>query len=260
MSDDQDILLAAAGLGFGVFSFFRGFRILRNKRLIENTPTSKCRSVAMGLVELSGSAVGEVTVPSLIGNIPCFCSQVKVERYERSGKSSSWRTVHEELLAKPFFLEDDTGHVKVDPTGAELDIPCNLEYSTESGLGALLGLTLKRMDEAKVSSDAVPGLFRSFCASRNVSFSGPMRFYEHNLCPSDPVYVFGSATEIPGMQDERERVIIQKGKYHPWFFIAEANEQQLLDKFGTSTWLHVFGGAALALICLAWLLFRLSAS
>lgn len=258
MSDNDDILAAVVGFGFGVFSFFRGFRILRNKRLIENTPTSKCRSVAMGLVELSGSAVGEVTVPSLIGKIPCFCSQLKIERYEKRGKNSSWHTVHQELQAHPFFLEDDTGRVKVDPAGAELDVPCDLEYSTESGLAALLGLTLNRMTEARTSSDAVPMLFRSFCALRGVDFRGPMRFYEHNLCPGDAVYVFGSAAEIPGVQDERERVIIQKGKHHPWFFIAEANEKQLLDRFGASTWLHVFGGAALALACLAWVLFRMS--
>ncbi len=252
----NDIIGAAFGLGFGVFAFFRGFRHLRNKRLVENTPTSKCRSVAMGMVEVCGTATGTTTVPSLIGKIPCFCSQVKIERYEKRGKSSSWRTIHEATDSISFFVEDDTGRVRVDPTHAELDVPPELEYSTDSGLGRVLGLTLSRLDSAKVSSNAIPGLFESYCHSRGVSFHGRMRFTERNICPADPAYVLGSAEEIRGVQDEHERIVIRKGKHHPWFFIAEGSQKEVLSKLNTHTWLHIFGGAALALACLAYLLYK----
>jgi hypothetical protein len=255
--DDDDLLWAVVGAGFGIYSFFRGFKLLRNKRLIENTPTSKCRSVAMGLVEVAGSATGELQEPSLIGGIPCYCSQVKVERYEKRGKSSSWRTVHEETQTVIFRVQDDTGNVKVDPTGAELDIPVEIEYSTERGLGALLGLTLSRLNQAKVASSAIPGLFMDYCARRGVAWRGPMRFAERNICPGDRVFVLGSAEEVRGVEDEAERIIIRKGKHHPWYVIAEASEKELLAKMGTSVWLHVFGGAALTLACIGWLLVRL---
>lgn len=258
-SDNNDITWAFVGAGFGVFWFFRGFRVLRNKRLIENTPTSKCRSVAMGLAEVAGRAVGQQTVPSPIGKLPCFCSQVKVERYQRSGKSSRWVEVHKETVGLVFQIEDDTGRVKVDPAGAELDIPCELEYSTEAGLASLLGLTLKRMNEARVSSNAIPGLFESYCRSQGVGWRGPMRFFESNLCPGDTVYVLGSAEELPGVADEQERVIIRKGKHHPWFFIAESGEKALLEKFGRHALLHILGGAALSLFCIGYLLFKFGA-
>ena len=256
MSDDNDdITWAFVGAGFGVFSFFRGFRVLRNKRLIENTPTSKCRSVAMGLCEVAGRATGEQTMPSLIGKLPCYSSQIRIERYVKRGKRSRWEKVCEEQQGIPFFLEDATGRVKVDPGGAELDIPAELEYGT-SGARALLGLTLERLKGAGHSSADIPSLFYNFCSSRGISTHGQMRFWERNLAPGDPVYVLGSAEEQRGVEDERERVIIRKGKHHPWFFIAESSEKELLTKLSRKTALSIFGGAALSLACGGYLLYK----
>lgn len=252
--NDNWVIGAFFGTGFGVFSFFRGFKLLRNKRLIENTPTSKCRSVAMGLAEVTGTAQGETQIPSLLSHIPCYCSQIRVERYQKSGKNSSWVKIHEEKQGVIFQVEDNTGRVKVDPTDAELDIPVEVEYSTDSGIGSLLGLTLSRMNEAKVSSSMIPNLFMTFCGSRGVSFHGRMRFFERNLCPGDTVYVLGSAEALPGVADEQERIIFRRGKHHPWYVIAEASEKELLSKMGTSTMLHIFGGIALTLVCLGLLL------
>ena len=256
-SEGEGILWGFVGAGFGVFSFFRGFKLLRNKRLIENTPTSKCRSVAMGLAEVSGTAQGETTIPSLVGRVPCFCSQVRVERYVKRQKSSGWEKVHEEKIGIIFHVQDDTGRVKVDPTGAELDIPVEIEYSTDSGIGALLGLTLERMNNAKVSSSMIPGQFMSYCSSRGVSFSGRMRFFERNLCPGDRVFVLGSAEALPGVEDEQERIIFRRGKHHPCYYIAEASEKELLAKLGTTTLLHIWGGAALTIVCIMFLLWKL---
>ncbi len=253
LSDDPTVALLF-GSGFGVFSFFKGFRLLRNKRMVENTPTSKCRSVAMGQVEVIGKAVGEATTTSLIGKLPCYCSHVTVERYERRGKESSWRQVHQEVRNIQFQVEDETGRVKVDPTGAEFDVALTIEYSSQQGLSNLLGLTLSRLGDVGVSSHDIPGLFQSYCSSRGVSWSGPMRFRERNLSPGDPVYVLGVAQEIPGVQDEQERILIQKGKNHPWFFVAEGSQKDVLSRMGTSTYLHIYGGAALALVCFGILL------
>lgn len=41
----------------GIFTFFKGFQWFRLKRLIEDIPTSKIRSIAMGLVEIAGRAL-----------------------------------------------------------------------------------------------------------------------------------------------------------------------------------------------------------
>ena len=53
------------GFGFGVlllivglYLFYNSLKNLKKKRLFENIPTSKMRSVAMGLVELKGKILG----------------------------------------------------------------------------------------------------------------------------------------------------------------------------------------------------------
>ncbi len=257
MSDDRDILYAAIGAGFGAWAFFKGFQILRNKRLVENTPTSKCRSVALGLAEVQGKATGDTWFTSPLAEVRCYCTQLKIERYEKRGKSSSWVTVHERQQMIPFFVQDETGRVRVNPQGAELDLSPDLEYENQSGIVQWL--------KQAFSGDAAEGLagrpieerFRSYCARQSVSYTGPMRFCERNLCPEGPVYVLGMANEVRGEVDENLRVVLEKGKHHPWFFIAEASQKEVLQKLGRNVWLYVFGGGALFLACLGWLLIRL---
>lgn len=253
-SDGEDIFWALVGTGFGAWTFFKGFRVLRNKRLVENTPTSKCRSVAMGFVEVAGKATGELTIPSLIGQVPCYCSQVKIERYEKRGKSSSWHQVHTRSKTVDFYVEDETGKVRVNPTEAEFDLACDVEYETQSGLVTWLKNALS---DAEVQTRPIHDLFYSYCMAQGVGWRGPMRFKEHNLCPGGPVYVLGTASEVSGVQDENLRVLIRKGKHHPWFFIAEASQKDVLQRLGRNTWLYILGGMALTLICLGWLLGRL---
>ena len=48
------MMVALVGAVGGVALFFQGFRMLRYKRLILNTPFSKIRSASIGLVEVSG--------------------------------------------------------------------------------------------------------------------------------------------------------------------------------------------------------------
>ena len=51
LRSDNLWICAALGACGGLYLFYRGFRILQRKRLIVNTPTSKIRSAALGLVE-----------------------------------------------------------------------------------------------------------------------------------------------------------------------------------------------------------------
>ena len=56
-SDDDLFGWSCAGLGLGLVSFWKGFQTLQKRRLIQNTPTSKVRSLAMGLCEVYGQAL-----------------------------------------------------------------------------------------------------------------------------------------------------------------------------------------------------------
>jgi len=51
-------VFAGVGLGLGLWLFYSGFKDLRLRRTISGLATSKARSLAMGLVELSGRTEG----------------------------------------------------------------------------------------------------------------------------------------------------------------------------------------------------------
>ena len=104
---------AAIGAGLGVFLFFRGFSMLRYKRIILNTPFSKIRSASMGLVEISGMAHGPQTIPAGITGDPCYYYRAIAWQLKQSGKNQEWKRVADESLYVPFFVEDPTGRMLI---------------------------------------------------------------------------------------------------------------------------------------------------
>ena len=106
---------AAIGAVFGAFLFFRGFSMLGIKRLILNTPSSKIRSASMGLVEITGMAKGPQTIPAGITGEPCFYYRAMAWQLKQSGRSRQWMKVADESRYIPFFVEDPTGRMLVNP-------------------------------------------------------------------------------------------------------------------------------------------------
>jgi len=96
-----------------LFAF--GFNRFRLKRLIENTPTSRIRSLAMGLVEVHGYARRKYALVAPMTQSPCVWYRLR--SYRKHG--DSWRLVSDTHSGHvPFLLEDATGRVTVDPAGA----------------------------------------------------------------------------------------------------------------------------------------------
>lgn len=110
---------AAAALG-GAALLVLGFVLLRRKRVMENMPTSRIRSVAMGFAELAGTAKAKVVLAAPFSGIPCvyFRYLVEQEKTRRRG-GRSWETIDRGESAEPFHLQDPTGMILVDPAGAE---------------------------------------------------------------------------------------------------------------------------------------------
>ncbi len=101
---------------------YRMFTRLRRARWIEDTPTSRIRSAAQGLVELKGQLDpgGHTPLISPLGEVDCLWYRFKVEEYRRSGKSSRWHTVEQGCSERPFVLRDDTAVCWIVPQGAEV--------------------------------------------------------------------------------------------------------------------------------------------
>lgn len=107
-------LPAALSAGF----FGGAFYCLRIKRLIENTPTSRIRSLAMGMVELHGHARRKYALVSPATQTACVWYRLR--RYRRNQKSGWQLTSQSDSGAVPFLLDDGTGTITVDPAGARI--------------------------------------------------------------------------------------------------------------------------------------------
>lgn len=103
---------------FATGLFYLGFQRLRLKRIIENTPTSKIRSIAMGFVEVHGTARRKYALVSPMTQIACI--YYRLTRYKRNHKNN-W--VVSSIISSghvPFWLEDETGRISIDPRTAEV--------------------------------------------------------------------------------------------------------------------------------------------
>ena len=181
-----DVRLAVwlvVGVVTGVVIFFRGFRMLQFKRLVLNTPFSKIRSASMGLVEVSGSAIGPRTIPAGITGAPCYYYNATAWELRQSGENSQWKKVAEETLYVPFFVDDTTGRLLVDPQGADLDVQRTFrdEYSK-----SLFG------------SNMFPENVMQFLVRNGVGASGKIRLEEHCVEPGYPLFILGTLTENSG--------------------------------------------------------------
>ncbi len=101
-----------------ILMFWYAFYFMRMKRQIENTPTSKVRSVAMGMVEVKGRAIRCYALISPMSNTPCVF--YRLTKYRRNMKNQWQVSSVSSSDNVPFLLEDDTGRVEIDPSGCRV--------------------------------------------------------------------------------------------------------------------------------------------
>jgi hypothetical protein len=181
----------------GVYLFYRGFRMLRRKRLILNTPTSKVRSAAMGLVEVNGLAVGPYVMNAPITGLPCYYHRSIAWQWKQSGKSKSWQKVADESRHLLFFVDDNTGRLLVNPQGAEMDIHRDFheEYSTSflsSGLD-------------------VPANVSTFLMRHGVSTDKKIKVEEYCIKPKNALFIVGTLSENPGLRVSADPLVTESG-------------------------------------------------
>lgn len=246
MASSGSNILPYGIIGFfaGLYLFFSSLLSLKRKMLIENTPTSKIRSLAMGLVEVYGEVVpaqGKI-LKSPFSNSDCVYCRYTVEEYRSSGKSHYWAVVDSGEHGAYFFLRDDTGVVLVNPTGAEVDIPMDFEYDSSLGKDP-------------------PERVKLFLKSAGIGFEGlfginkTMRYREYLIAPRDKLYVMGTAGDNPFVEDATAvqgvaDIMIRRGGHEKIYYIADKPEKRVLDGLKWTVAGGIYGGAALSVACL----------
>lgn len=176
---------AAAGAAGGLYLFYRGFRLLQRKRLILNTPHSRIRSASMGLVEINGLATGPYVINSPLKQLSCYYYRSIAWEYKQRGKDSEWVKVAEESLHVPFYMDDGSGKLLVDPSGAEMDLHCDMHE--EYNRSVLL------------SGPEMPGSVYSFLSRHGVDSSRRIKVEECCISPNNPLFILGTLSQNPGL-------------------------------------------------------------
>lgn len=122
--------------GFLMFGY--AFVLFYYRRMVENTPTSKIRSLSMGMVELSGKTRRCYDLRSSATKTNCVYYRCRYYRFEKSGDTSRWvKTRDVSSGAIPFYLEDDTGRVLVHPKHAVMKVPMTVQSFQGSSIPTL---------------------------------------------------------------------------------------------------------------------------
>lgn len=202
-----------------VFAMLLGHAIRRNllATQVRNTVTSKARSVAMGMAELKGRAVA---MPGQRAGQPIIRSNHLQSRDERH----AWRDG-----INPFYLDDGTGMVLIDPRGASVGSDFNM-----------FSINLHQISLPTVIDER----------------EGP----GERLMPGDPVLVYGCVqfNDDPATR-ETDPIVIRPRKsslfrinYFDVFFLGSTSEQVLLENLRKSV-LRGWAEFSVLLGLIAWL-------
>ncbi|VVC03146.1 E3 Ubiquitin ligase [Candidatus Bilamarchaeum dharawalense] len=237
-----------AGLGM----IYGGVQRYLLEQKIKNIPTSKVRSVAVGLVEIFGKAKCLDSLNSPISKVKCIYWSLKCEYY-KSGKHGGWRDFYTPSTNKQFYLEDDTGKMLIDPNGAEIDIPSDLTSTGYLDDKGFLGMKRKTLDPKILDYlNNAPDVLAKFKSHSHTE----LRVTESFIAEGDPLYILGSAEPKEGASSavQQENLIIRKGKTDQIMYVSDSNEKKAVEKIWWSIWPMIVGGFIFAAIGLYLLL------
>jgi len=234
----------------GIILLIWGLLSYKMKRLIENTPTSKIRSIAMGLVEIYGEVepLRDNILKSPFSNNDCVYYKYKIEELRQSGKSSHWVTIKKGEEKKLFRLKDETGSVLINLKGAKIDIPTDNIYDSSLGRDP-------------------PETVKQFLSTTNITWEGflfginkTMKYTEYFIAPGDKLYIMGTADDNPFVKESSaeksvEDIMIQKGKFEKIYYISDKQEKAILFRYTLKTYAGLIIGSIsiiISLVILGW--------
>lgn len=236
------VVVAALGGGWLIR---KGFRRWRHRNLMKNTPTEPVHALSIGPSEIKGRAVSADREPlsAPFSDDDCVVASYEIEEYDSGGDNSGWKTVEEETLYTPFYVDDGTGKVLVEPhleTTYDLD-PDDWEetYVDSSGRGPL---PVRQFVERQSGLD-----FPSDSSGKDND-----RKYRQNLIrDGESVYVFGTVHpregEIEAGAGNASRLVVRKADEdgtlsEPLYLVSDDSEKNLTQRRRWALWRAPVGG------------------
>lgn len=274
-------LLLTAG-GAALLSF--GFVLLREKRLLENVPRSRIRSVAMGFAEIAGTTRVRTPLVAPLSGAACVFYRFLVEEEQSNGRGGgSWRRVDGGQSAEWFVLDDGTGSIVVDPDGAEADLGRDYrEFERGPGLfgrrrrltewrlhagecAAIAGTVRILRDAARDRREAVhdrlvalkrdPERLKAFDTDHDGQISTEEWGNAVRVIETEAVREAAAAPRGPA-EDDR---VIARGESEKTFVISDKGEESVVRSLAWKSGLALLAGAGLVVVGVLALLSRAGA-
>lgn len=260
----EDPLALLAFFGIGLFLVYNGFQTWQRKRLIQDTPTEKVRSAAVGRTELSGTAKpidGTGTIDRPFTDGECLVAIYEVEEWEEDhdpddhGTDGHWKTIDSGTLYNPFELDDGTGTIRVEPE-SDATYEISSEHRTQIRVGAGRSPPGEVVEFFQRQRDGDDGLLGGFLSSDPSSRGSEKRRYTQEVIPpGERLYLLGGA-------EPRERadgsnadlLVLRRDEASDEFIISDQSEDELVSGYKWAAPAQIVGGIALSAVMLYLLL------
>lgn len=228
----EDMAESLLFMGIGATLLYGGFRKYRTKRLIEDTPREKVRSMAAGRTELSGEATprGDVLqCPFTEG--AAIVANYEIEEHHPNDDGPDWFTVDSGVLAAPFDLDDGTGSVCIaadeEVTLHVSDENCSRYYVDDHETEPpQIRQFLEEHSSVDTNSD---GTIQSL-------FDDRRRYTQEVIPPCTTVYVYGKAGEnaAGGLGTQDQELVVGHDDATDRFIVSDMDEDTLTTTLGWS--------------------------
>lgn len=269
-SDGDSLLALVVGFFLGLYLIYDGFGKWQTKRVIEDTPTAKVRSMAVGRTELEGIAEPDGgTIEAPFTDEECLHIDWEVEEWRKDPDDDDydWATVAKGARSVPFYLDDGTGRVLVRADGGEPTfeisganthrITVDRGHSPPPEVGEFIESHDSQYDNASVFADPVDAL-TDLATSEAIGFTDRRRRYTQRVLPAgSDVYLLGSAVQrdVAGTTGSQEDLLaVTREEGFDTFVISDRSEGDLESYYEWRGPLEIVGGLALSAVCLALLL------
>jgi hypothetical protein len=130
-------------------------------------------------VKVLGKAVGPYTLISPLAGVDCYYYRAVAWNGRDAQKEEELKGRATETLSTPFFIEDETGRLMIDPRGAQLEL--SAEYNEPiSGISMSEGA-------------------RRFLRRHGLSTAADTTVSEYAIKPGEPLLVLGTIAQNPGL-------------------------------------------------------------
>ena len=202
---------------------------------ITNTPTSKVEAAAIGLSEFTGvSGYGDKPLTSPVSRSDCVFWKLDFFAYESGKYGGRWSYVLSSNSNERFRIKDETGSIKVDPTGTRSEITAMNEYF--GSISGFIGAGPFRRSQNQLPPEAIEYISNALdpAPRKRLDYLKDSQFkVVESFIPSDqPTYVLGSVMQSigAGSPDKSEMVYVGKNSLDNTLFISDSDEKKLVDE------------------------------